>query len=503
MTSVYKKNADTGNRKAAWYFSYVDEKGKWRQKKGFTDKTETEKFANKLEDEARMVREGLKQAIIHPEQRTVELQLVNYLKHLRQRDVSNIQLVNLEGRIRKITDACRFISIDDIQSQPVEDYLSKRRKEGMGKQTSNHYRQAIFQFCRWLIRGSVLTKNPVADIPKLNVQTDRRHDRRALSDKEFSRLVEAAVAGPRVESIEGIDRAMMYILSAWTGYRRGEIGSLTLSSFDLESNPPTVTVDATHSKRRKRDVQVLHPEVVVRMQSWLSERKPQHKSFLFPISKEACGFERKTAKMMRSDLEYARTRWISEAESEEEIKTRTQSDFLSYKNQSGLFADFHANRHTFITNLAKGGVSPKVAQMLARHSDIRLTMNVYTHTDLAEKVCAISKLPSLEGYSISPSVSDVLVGPKSDTQQRYSSSCETEIDIQRQSLSSVGGNRNFPASKRRRRKPLLDKGLADGDEECHRITEVHLSGFEPETFGSVDRCSIQLSYRCSKHCSTF
>ena len=66
MASVYKKNADNGNRKAAWYFSYVDEKGKWRQKKGFTDRTETEKFATKLEDEARMVREGLKEETIHP-----------------------------------------------------------------------------------------------------------------------------------------------------------------------------------------------------------------------------------------------------------------------------------------------------------------------------------------------------------------------------------------------------------------------------------------------------
>jgi len=161
-----------------------------------------------------------------------------------------------------------------------------------------------------------------------------------------------------------------------------------------------------------------------------------------------------------------------------------------------LFADFHANRHTFITNLAKGGVSPKVAQTLARHSDIRLTMNVYTHTDLAEKAVAISKLPSLEKYPTAPEVLDASADSQSDVQQRYSSSCETEIDIQRQPLSPVGGKANLLAPKRNRRKALPEKDLAVNDDECHRITEVHLSGFEPETFGSVDRCSIQLSYRC-------
>ncbi|MBA3481977.1 MAG: tyrosine-type recombinase/integrase, partial [Pirellulales bacterium] len=52
----------------------------------------------------------------------------------------------------------------------------------------------------------------------------------------------------------------------------------------------------------------------------------------------------------------------------------------------GRVFDFHALRHQFITSLAAAGVHPKVAQTLARHSTIDLTMNRYTHllhTDLA------------------------------------------------------------------------------------------------------------------------
>jgi hypothetical protein len=32
------------------------------------------------------------------------------------------------------------------------------------------------------------------------------------------------------------------------------------------------------------------------------------------------------------------------------------------------------------------------------------------------------------------------------------------------------------------------------------LHQVHLAGLEPATFGSVDRCSIQLSYRCNYLC---
>ena len=103
--------------------------------------------------------------------------------------------------------------------------------------------------------------------------------------------------------------------------------------------------------------------------------------------------ERQTYEMIRQDLAAARRAWIAKAEDDpKEHRRRQRSDFLAYRNHAGLYADFHSIRHTFITNLCKADVSPKTAQMLARHSDIRLTMEVYTHVDQNEQIDAIRKL---------------------------------------------------------------------------------------------------------------
>lgn len=73
---------------------------------------------------------------------------------------------------------------------------------------------------------------------------------------------------------------------------------------------------------------------------------------------------------------------------------REKSDFLAYCDSSGRYADFHSNRHTFITTLERSGVSPRTAQSLARHSDIRLTMGVSTHIELHDQRTAIESLPA-------------------------------------------------------------------------------------------------------------
>jgi len=50
---------------------------------------------------------------------------------------------------------------------------------------------------------------------------------------------------------------------------------------------------------------------------------------------------------------------------------------IPYRDCKGRVADFHSLRHTFISNLVDGQVHPKVAQKLARHCTITLTMDRY------------------------------------------------------------------------------------------------------------------------------
>jgi len=52
-------------------------------------------------------------------------------------------------------------------------------------------------------------------------------------------------------------------------------------------------------------------------------------------------------------------------------------------------------RHTFGTHLSKNGVAPRTAQAAMRHSNIHLTMNVYTDPSLLDVAGALEALPDL------------------------------------------------------------------------------------------------------------
>jgi integrase len=220
-----------------------------------------------------------------------------------------------------------------------------------------------------------LLEDPLASLSGFNEKTDRRHVRRVMTREELAYLLPVVEGFTTANhNLPGADRAMLYRLAFGTGFRASELRSLTSASFDLDTDPPTVTVGASYSKRRREDAQPIRRDLAELLRPWLTGR-PRNQRL----------FERlpgNTARMLRTDLAAARIRWIEEAETPAEQSTRKVSDFLAYVDGDGRVCDFHATRHTYISGIVSGGASVKVAQELARHSTGMLTVDRYAHTRL-------------------------------------------------------------------------------------------------------------------------
>ena len=161
-----------------------------------------------------------------------------------------------------------------------------------------------------------------------------------------------------------------YAMAAYTGLRATELASIEVRSLDLESEFPLAAVAAAHSKRKRAEHQPLRPDLAAILNQWLKTRDDaKSDDRLWPGS-----WADKAAEMLRGDLEAAG---------------------IPYRDDMGRYFDFHALRHQFISNLALAGVHPKVAQVLARHSSISLTMDRYTHVPDAQVAEALDRLPEL------------------------------------------------------------------------------------------------------------
>ena len=411
MANIYKKKISVLDRKAGtkttrkskkWWGKYRNASNTVRRVPLSTDKAMAQAMLSELLRKVEREKSGLGDPFEDQRKRPLTAHVDEFEKYLKNKGVTPKQVKESTMQIRKMVEDRKWKLIADISASSALDFLGGLRELGRSAQTYNHYLKAAKQFTRWLVRDHRTPIDPLGHLSKLNVRTDRRHDRRALQPEEFALLIKAAESGPTIEAIPGRDRAMMYILAAWTGFRKGEIGSLNLHSFRLDDDPPNCTVAALYSKHKRQDSQILHIEVVRWLKQWMDEKGQfGPDTLLFPVSgRVAGGKERKTHKMMQLDLKAARKAWLEEAKTPEEKKVREKSDFLKYQDGDGLFADFHSNRHLFITSLERVGTSPKMAQILARHSDICLTLGVYTHVGMNDQTRAIAALqpPPKSGY---------------------------------------------------------------------------------------------------------
>jgi integrase/recombinase XerD len=379
-----------------WYGRYIDSNGQTIRVPLSESKASSKEELDVLAGEARKERVGITDKYIKHAARQLSEHLDEFETVYKARGVSPKQIAQVMGRIRRPLTGCEFRSIAELDADKVDIFMAKLRVEGKSIQTVNFYISAVKQFSKWLVKSDRLKKDPFASLQGQNVALDRRHDRRNFEMDEVRRVMEAAESSTKsFRGLTGADRVMLYATAIGTGLRVSELASLAPSSFSLTADPPNVRVKAAYTKNRKEVFQPLQLDLAAALTSYLAGKEEDQP--VWPGT-----WIEKASKMIAKDLARARAAWLEEVEDNPtERRKREKSDYLKYRDKEDRVGDFHALRHSYITELERSGVSVKLAQELARHSDIRLTMNRYTHATLQDRGVALQNFPLLSGLASS------------------------------------------------------------------------------------------------------
>ena len=280
--------------------------------------------------------------------------------------ISKKQIANTVARTSKIIADCGWNAISDISASDIEKWREREKNSGVATMTLNHYLAAVKTFCNWLVEKKRLVENPIVHMEKMNAATDRRRERRSFTIEEIGRILAAAESGPETHGMAGPVRALLYRTAIESGLRWSELRSLTRASFDFDVETATVTIAAEDAKNQKEDTLPLRPELAGDLKA--------HMALFLPGAKAFPGMGNKGAEMLRVDLEAAG---------------------VPYVDEYGLVGDFHAFRHSFGSLGAKAGIPLAVMQKLMRHSDPKLTANLYTHILVKDKADELAKLPTI------------------------------------------------------------------------------------------------------------
>ena len=123
-------------------------------------------------------------------------------------------------------------------------------------------------------------------------------------------------------------------------------------------------------------------------------------------------------------------------------------------------------------------------------------MNVYTHTDMADRAEAVAKLPGMKttklcdqlergGSSVEGDNEPEIVIQASSDQRHSSTSTAEHVTLGQSQAVEEKCDRDLQTEVKLR-KPLLQQGLLGPVSNWPSLAEVHPSGVEPETFGFVE-----------------
>lgn len=327
------------------------------KRKAFYGKTRQE-VARKLAIAQRDKQIGLP---VIPEHQTVEQFVAQWLEVVRS-TVKDATYSNYETyvRLHTIPDLGK-VKLTRLTPQHLQALYAKKLREGLSSTSVAHLHAVIHRALRQALRWGLVATNvaEAADPPRR-----RRVEYRTLAPEEARRFLDAA-RGDRFEAL--------HVLALTAGLREGELLALRWKDLDLEGK----SLQVMRTVRRSRI----------------------HKGLVFSEPKT----DRSRRRVVLTDVAITALRRHRLAQLEERLKAGTlwEDNDLVFPNNVGRPVEagnmlhrsfgplleraglprirFHDLRHSTATLLMSRGVHPKVVSEMLGHSQITITIDLYSH----------------------------------------------------------------------------------------------------------------------------
>jgi integrase len=261
-----------------------------------------------------------------------------------------------------IVPALGHIQLCNLKPVQVQQMLNDVYASGRSARTTQYVKRVLQRALNQALKWESVTRNVVllVDAPRAE-----KFEASVLTEEQIEGFFKA-VRGHRLEGLYWL---------ALLGMRKGELIGLEWKTVDLERGTLRIVQGKTAASART-----------------------------LPLSATLVSVLRRHAEQQQAERRAVGDRWqdygmVFPSSVGTPLNPRNLTHhFKKTLKQAGLpDIRFHDLRHTAATIMLEQGQHPKVVQMVLGHATINMTMNIYSHVSLKEKVSAVESLEGLFG----------------------------------------------------------------------------------------------------------
>lgn len=275
--------------------------------------------------------------------------------------------------------------IDTVKISEAKAWFIKINENGMSFNTIRAIRGVIKPAFNMALTDDLIRKNPF-DFVLSDVIENNKDARRALTDDEEKRFINFLCEDKCYKKY--YDEVIILLR---TGMRISEMCGLTLQDVDFKNRKINIDHQLIRTKKMEYIIETPKTKSGIRQIPMTDEVYKALKNIIN---------NRKITKNIdidgKSNFLFIDKLGNPKVSSHyQEMFRQITKKFNKLNNEKNIQITPHVLRHTFCTKMAHLGMNPKTLQFIMGHSDISITLNLYTHASFDNALQEMQRISSL------------------------------------------------------------------------------------------------------------